>query len=187
VTIQVVSTKIDGLWELHTKIFKDQRGFFVKTFHEPTLRVAGLNTIWREHFWSASGRDVIRGLHFQIPPCDHAKLVSCAAGAIWDVAVDLRRGSFTYGRHVARELSAENGIMMYIPRGMAHGFMSLTNGSVVLYAVETPHDPECDRGIRWDSCGVPWPLNSQPVISARDDSFPALSDFESPFLCEPVW
>ena len=132
-------------------------------------------------FWSSSAKGVIRGLHFQAPPYDHAKLVACVAGAIWDVTVDLRRTSPTYGRHVARELTAENGVQLYLPRGMAHGFLALSEGAVVSYAVESAHHPAADRGLRWDSCGIPWPLDGTPTISARDAAFPGLAAFESPF------
>lgn len=174
-------TDIAGVFELRGRVFTDHRGTFVKTFHEGRFRELGMNTVWRELFWSSSTRGVIRGLHFQTPPSDHAKLVACVTGAVWDVAVDLRRTSPTYGRHIARELTAGNGVQLYLPRGTAHGFLALSEGAVVCYAVETGHDPAADRGLRWDSCGIPWPLDGAPTVSARDAAFPGLAGFESPF------
>lgn len=174
-------TEIPGVYELRGHVFTDQRGAFVKTFHEDRFRALGLNTVWRELFWSRSAKGVLRGLHFQIPPSDHAKLIACVAGAIWDVAVDLRRASPTYGRHIARDLNAGNGVQLYLPRGMAHGFLALSADAVVSYAVETCHDPAADRGLRWDACGIAWPLEGAPTVSARDAAFPGLTDFTSPF------
>ena len=179
--MDITPTIIEGLYEITAKVFRDQRGDFVKTFHLDRFTELGLNTRWRERFWSSSHAGVIRGLHFQIPPSDHVKLVTCCAGKIWDVVVDLRRSSPTFGKYVGLELTADNGRMLYIPRGMAHGFLALTEGAVVQYDVETVHDPACDRGIRWDGCGISWPIQGQPVMSTRDAAFPCLSDFESPF------
>jgi dTDP-4-dehydrorhamnose 3,5-epimerase len=179
--MDILPTEIVGVFELRGPVFTDQRGTFVKTFHEARFRERGLNTTWRELFWSSSVKGVVRGLHFQAPPSDHVKLVACVAGAIWDVAVDLRRASPTYGKHVARELSAGNGAQLYIPRGMAHGFLALSDVAVVSYALETVHDPVNDCGVLWNSCGIPWPLDGMPIISARDAALPELSGCESPF------
>lgn len=179
--MDITPTCISGAWEIRAPVHRDPRGSFAKSFHAEAFSAHGLNTVWRELFTSTSARGVLRGLHFQIPPADQAKLVSCVAGRVWDVAVDLRRSSPTFGQHVARELSAANGLHLYLARGLAHGFLALDEGSVVSYAVETAHDPTCDRGVRWDSCGIPWPLNGLPTISARDAALPALASFESPF------
>jgi dTDP-4-dehydrorhamnose 3,5-epimerase len=179
--MDIHSTPISGLFTIRSRVFTDQRGTFVKTYHANRFAELGLNTTWRERFWSASRAGVIRGLHFQIPPADHAKLVACSTGRILDAVVDLRVGSPSYGCHQTFELSADNGVMVYIPRGMAHGFQSLEDGSVLQYDVETVHDPACDQGIRWDSCGIPWHEKSEPILSVRDASFPSLSEFESPF------
>lgn len=180
-TMDAIPMEIAGCLEIRSRVFLDARGSFVKTFHEEHFKHMGVNTVWREHFWSSSARGVIRGLHFQIPPADHSKLVTCVAGVVWDVVVDLRRQSSTYGEHIARELSAAKGNSLYIPRGMAHGFLSLSEGSVMLYAVETGYDPICDKGIRWDTCGIQWPNAFPAIISQRDAAFPAFDTFESPF------
>ena len=179
--MDIHSTPISGLFTIHSRVFTDQRGTFVKTYHANRFAELGLNTTWRERFWSASRAGVIRGLHFQVPPADHAKLVACSAGRVLDAVVDLRVGSPSYGCHQTFELSADNGVMVYIPRGMAHGFQSLEDGSLLQYDVETVHDPICDKGIRWDTCGIPWLDETAPILSVRDASFPSLSEFESPF------
>jgi dTDP-4-dehydrorhamnose 3,5-epimerase len=180
--MELVDTPIEGLHEVRGLIGKDRRGLFVKTYREDLFEKRGLNTVWREQFWSTSSRGVLRGMHFQGPPADHAKLVACVHGVIWDVGVDLRRHSRTYGEHFATELSSECGKSLYLPRGVAHGFKSLSEGSVVCYAVETAHSPQLDMGVRWDSCGIEWPETDEPpVISERDAGFRALEDIESPF------
>lgn len=179
--MEIIPTEIDGCVEVHSRVFTDDRGTFVKTFHADQFHRLGLNGVWREYFYSSSALGVVRGLHFQVPPTDHIKLVTCVVGAVWDVVVDLRRTSPTYGKHVARELTADRGSLLYIPRGMAHGFLSLSEGSVMLYAVETVHDSQCDKGIRWDSCGISWPSVGALNMSKRDATLPPFDNFESPF------
>lgn len=181
--MEFLATGIAGCVEIRPRRFTDLRGTFVKTFHAALFAGHGLNTHWDELFWSCSQRGVLRGLHVQLPPADHAKLVHCVFGIVWDVALDLRRSSPTYGQHVARKLSADNAAMLYIPCGMAHGFLTLSTHAVVCYAVESVHSPEHDSGVRWDSCGIPWPLAGvgQPIISDRDAALPAFADFPSVF------
>jgi dTDP-4-dehydrorhamnose 3,5-epimerase len=179
-------TDLSGCFEVAGKVHRDQRGSFVKTFHAEIFAQLDLNTEWREQYWSSSTARVIRGMHFQIPPRDHSKIVSCVHGEIMDVVLDLRVDSVTYGRHITRRLSAENGLSLYIPRGMAHGFLSLAAGSVVCYTVETVHDAQCDQGILWSSCGIAWEISGSEIISERDRSFPSLASFQSPFTCLPV-
>ena len=175
-------TAVDGVTILRGQVVTDSRGTFHKTFHAPTFARLGLTTAWSETFWSASSRGVMRGLHFQVPPSDQAKAVTCVHGSVYDVALDLRRASSTYGRHVAIELRAGDGVVLHLTRGIAHGFQALTEGAVLSYAVETIHHREDDRGIRWDSCGIAWPLAVQTaLVSPRDQGFPALADFPSPF------
>jgi dTDP-4-dehydrorhamnose 3,5-epimerase len=177
----IVDTELPGVLEISTPNFRDPRGLFVKTLQIPAFRQMGLNQSWAEHYWSSSNRNVLRGLHFQVPPHDHTKLVTCVAGIAWDVVVDLRQGAPTYGKHLVRELRP-GGIMVYIPRGFAHGFLSLKDQTILLYHVETAYAPASDRGIRWDSCGIVWPdLGDPPTISHRDAEFPRLSEFKSPF------
>jgi dTDP-4-dehydrorhamnose 3,5-epimerase len=123
-------------------------------------------------------------MHFQVPPADHAKLVYCVSGAIYDMAVDLRIGSPTFGEYEAYELSAESNNAAYLPRGMAHGFFVRSAPAVVVYQVTSEHNPVDDRGIRWDSFGAKWPQGS-PVISRRDEALIPFLQFESPFQFDP--
>lgn len=160
--------------------FRDARGTFQKVFRQDVLEKLGCSDSFRESFISFSEPGVIRGMHFQTPPADHWKLVSCIAGEILDVCVDLRRGP-SYGKVSSFSLTAENGHQLLIPPGFAHGFLSL--GSVpsgVLYLVSTEHDPKHDAGIRWDSFGFNWGIE-KPIVSDRDGKFPALNEFVSPF------
>ena len=172
---------IPGVWELRPRIHEDRRGRFVKVFHRDSFRSAGLHAEYEETFYSVSHRHVIRGLHFQIPPMAHAKLVYCVQGRIQDVVVDLRLGSPTYRQYTLTELSADAGNLLYVPHGLAHGFCTLSETAVVVYQVSSGYSPEHDRGVRWNSADIPWAIDS-PIISDRDQSFPSLDDFVSPFL-----
>lgn len=178
--MEIIQTPIPGCFELHPKIFQDERGNFVKTFHEGMFRERGLETRFAEEYYSWSRRGVLRGLHFQLPPQDHIKLVYCASGAVLDVVVDLRKGSPSFGRHAQFELSAEKANMLYVPAGLAHGFYVTADHAIMLYKVTTVYSPAHDSGIRWDSAGILWP-QANPIVSKRDSSFPALIDVASPF------
>lgn len=158
----------------------DARGSFVKTYHESTLATAGIQFTLRESYFSISKKDVIRGMHFQLPPYQHSKIVFCPQGAILDVIVDLRKNSPTYGHHYAHELSAENSQAFYIPEGFAHGFKSLTDDAMTYYLVSSEYNKEHDAGIRYDSIGLDWNVKS-PILSDRDLSFMHMQDFKSPF------
>jgi dTDP-4-dehydrorhamnose 3,5-epimerase/CDP-3, 6-dideoxy-D-glycero-D-glycero-4-hexulose-5-epimerase len=172
---------LPGLFLVESRVFRDHRGSFVKTFHEPLFASLGIPPVQvREQFWSSSARGVLRGMHFQMPPADHEKIVTCVAGRVLDVVVDLRRGP-GYGKVWSGELSADNGRILVIPKGFAHGFLSLEEGSVMHYQCSTVHTPASDAGIRWDSFGFDWPLYGAPVLSTRDAGFPTLADFDSPF------
>lgn len=158
----------------------DNRGLFVKTFHDTTLRAAGIHFELKESYFSISKKDVIRGMHFQTPPYHHSKIVFCPQGAIHDVIVDLRKDSATYGQHFAHELSQKNHKALYIPEGFAHGFKALTDDAMTYYLVSSEHNKAHDTGIRYDSLGIDWRLN-EPVISERDLSFEPFIGFHSPF------
>lgn len=171
---------LPGVWELRSRIHEDRRGRFVKVFHRDAFLSAGLHAEYAETFYSVSHRDVIRGLHFQLPPMAHAKLVYCVQGRIQDAVVDLRRGSPAYGRYAVTELSADAGNVLYVPPGLAHGFCTLSETAVVVYQVSSVYSPEHDRGLRWDSADIPWAVTS-PILSDRDQAFPPLDTFVSPF------
>lgn len=128
----------------------------------------------------------VRGLHFQAPPHAQAKLVRCGRGAIFDVAVDIRRGSSTYGQWVGYELSAENGAQLYIPVGFAHGFATLEPDSEIIYKCKDYYAPETEGALRWDDpeIGIAWPLTDAPVLSEKDAAAPLLAGFNSPFTFE---
>ena len=133
-----------------------------------------------EQYYSVSHSGVLRGLHFQLPPSDHDKLVYCTAGAAFDVALDLRLGSPEFGRHIGLTLSAEAHNLLYLPRGFAHGFCVTEGPATMVYNTTTPYAPEHDTGILWNSAGIDWPVDT-PLVSTRDRNFPALDEFESPF------
>jgi dTDP-4-dehydrorhamnose 3,5-epimerase len=164
-------------------VFEDTRGRFVKVFHQGAFAELGLETNFAEEYYSVSRQGVIRGMHFQTPPMDHVKVVYCTQGAVFDVVVDLRRGSPTYGQAVTFSLCAEDGNFVYIPKGMAHGFCVVSESATLVYKVSTVYAPEQDAGILSSSVNVEWPVHA-PVMSNRDLEFPSLSQFESPFFYE---
>lgn len=179
-----LKTAIPGCFELRPRIFADPRGSFVKTFHRDAFAQLGLRTDWAEQFHSCSHRGVLRGLHFQTPPHDHAKLVYCSLGEVLDVAVDLRRGSPAEGRAIGLHLSATAGNMLYLPSGLAHGFLALSEKALMVYNVTSVHAPGNDAGVAWDSVGVDWGM-ATPLVSERDAAFPSLAAFASPFVFDP--
>ena len=178
--MDVKNTDIPGCRVVLAKVLRDKRGSFVKTFQKPRFTQLGLRTDWQEEYFSTSVADVVRGMHFQMPPADHAKLVFCVFGEVLDVVVDLRHGSPTFGQPRAFSLTAVNGRGIYIPSGCAHGFVSLSEVSAMYYKVTSVYSPQHDAGIAWDSIGFDWPA-SKAALSDRDLNHPRLADFESPF------
>lgn len=178
--IEKYKTELEGCYELQPIVHKDSRGSFVKTFHWDEFKALGLPTEFKEEYHSVSSKGVLRGLHFQLPPADHEKLVYCVEGKVLDVAVDLRKSSATYGRYHLFELDSERGNMAYLPKGMAHGFYTLSDTATMMYKVTSEYAPESDAGILWNSVGIPWGTES-PIMSDRDQTFPRLEEFCSPF------
>ncbi len=178
--IQFTASKLVGSFVVQFPVAHDDRGHFVKTIQRSVFEANGLEADFKECFYSTSHANVLRGLHFQLPPSDHAKLVYCTAGAIYDMTLDLRVGSPTYGQHEVYELSSGASNAVYLPRGIAHGFFVREAPAVMVYHVSSEHDPSRDAGIRWNSFGAAWPTGD-PIISARDAGFASFSDFESPF------
>jgi len=171
-------TTIQDCYLIHNNRFTDHRGDFVKTFHfESFNKVKHLN--FKEQFFTSSKKNVIRGIHFQTPPHDHYKLVTCLSGVILDVVVDLRQKSSTYKKIFSVELSANKTNSILIPNGIGHGFLSLTK-SIVLYNTTTSHKPKYDKGILWSSINFRWPVN-RPVVSKRDIKFPSIDILINPF------
>jgi len=179
---EVRSTALPGCLELTPAVRKDARGHFIKTVHAGFFDSHAMRSDFREQYYSTSHRNVLRGLHFQLPPQQHAKLVYCTAGKVLDAVLDLRPGD-GYGRHILVEISAETANMIYIPAGCAHGFLTLSKSATLVYNVTSVYSASHDSGIRWDSAGIDWPV-SNPIVSERDAGLVALKDFASPFARE---
>jgi dTDP-4-dehydrorhamnose 3,5-epimerase len=167
------------------KIFRDGRGFFSETYNKRAFADAGIGAEFVQDNHSLSReKGVVRGLHFQSPPRAQDKLVRVVRGAIFDVAVDLRRSSPTYGRHVSAVLSAENWCQLWVPKGFAHGFCTLEPDTEVVYKVTDLYAPECDKGIAWDdpALGIEWPVAARAaIVSDKDRRHPKLSELAPPF------
>lgn len=178
-------TRLPGCYAVHFPVFRDSRGTFVKTLQRSVFEAHGLTADFREIFYSDSCENVLRGMHFQVPPSDHAKLVYCVMGSIYDVALDLRVGSPTYGQHEVYEISADANNAVYLPSGIAHGFFVRKGPASILYHVTTEYDRSCDCGILWSSFGAVWP-SEHPIVSERDASHPPFENFDSPFVYQPT-
>lgn len=183
--MEVIKMDIEGPLIIEPKVFGDARGYFFESFsqREFDAKVGELRFVQDNE--SCSRRGVMRGLHFQMPPFTQAKLVRCVRGAVLDVAVDIRRGSPTYGRHVAVELTEDNHRQFFVPKGFAHGFSVLSDVAVFQYKCDEFYHPEADAGISIldESLGIDWriPLE-EAVLSDKDTRHPLLSGFESPFV-----
>jgi len=178
--IQVIETKISGCFELRPTVVSDSRGYFAKIFHRALWEELGLCTEYQEEYLTHSTRGTLRGLHFQTPPMQHAKVVLCVRGSAFDVAVDLRSDSPTYGEHASVNLTGELANAFYLPAGLAHGFCVTSEEALLYYKVSSLYSPAHDGGIFWDSANIAWPITS-PNLSDRDKQLPLLSHFESPF------
>jgi len=163
----------------------DDRGWFSEIFHQERLRDIGITCRFVQDNQSSSKQaGTLRGLHFQLPPAAQAKLVTVVKGRILDVAVDIRRGSPTFGKYISTELSSETGCQLYIPVGFAHGFLTLENDVVVMYKASDYYAPTYESGIRWNDPDIafPWPLKeANIIISDKDRRLPLLKEFASPF------
>ena len=169
---------------IEAKRFGDHRGWFTEVYSRPAFAARGIDCDFVQDNHSLSVPVfTLRGLHFQTPPHGQDKLVRCTRGRIFDVAVDVRRESPTFGRWVGAELSAENGRQLFVPIGFAHGFLTLEPDCEVSYKVSDVYAPACDGGIAWDSVGIDWPLPAKavPELSAKDSAMPPLAAFGSPF------
>ena len=186
--MDVKQCSIEDVLVIKPNKFGDHRGFFSETFKNDVLKENGVDLNWKQDNHSYSSQlGVVRGLHFQTAPFEQAKLLRVTRGAILDVAVDIRKGSPTYGRHVAVELSADNWSQLYVPIGFAHGFCTLTDETEVLYKVSAGYAPDNEGGLLWNDpdIGIEWPISdAQAVLSARDMEWPRFSEFDSPFSIE---
>ncbi len=185
--MQIEHTSLDGVVVLTPKKFGDDRGWFSETWNANRMAELGLNIHFVQDNHSMSAKaGTLRGLHYQSPPQSQDKLVRCTRGSIFDVAVDIRVGSPTYGKWFGIELSLENGKQLLVPRGFLHGFVTRMADTEVQYKCSDVYAPDCDGGIRWDdpTIGIDWGLTEVPTLSAKDQVAPLLNDFKSPFLWE---
>lgn len=173
---------MDGLKLIRPRVFADDRGFFVETYARDAFEQGGISLPFVQDNHAMSHKScTLRGLHYQKPPQAQAKLVRVVKGRIWDVAVDLRHRSETFGQAFGVELSAENHLQLLVPVGFAHGYLTLEPDTEVLYKVTAPYSPECEAGIRWDDddLQIGWPLEGrQPILSKRDETLPTLAATE---------
>jgi len=174
--------EIPGVVLVKPKVFGDERGFFMEAYKMPDFAAAGITESFVQDNHSRSTRGVLRGLHYQNPPFAQGKLVRVVRGEVFDVAVDIRRGSPTWGRWVGMVLSEENKELLYLPAGMAHGFCVLSDVAEVAYKTTNIYSAESEAGIIWndEDLGIDWPVD-QPVLSEKDAAFPSLKDAEIGF------
>lgn len=182
--MEIIKTNIEGVVILEPRLFKDARGYFFESFSEREFNEKVCPTTFVQDNESYSSYGVIRGLHFQKPPFTQAKLVRVIKGAVLDVAVDLRKGSPTYGQHVAVELTGENRRQLFIPHGFAHGFSVLSEEVLFLYKCDNYYAPQSEGGILWNdpSLGIDWKIPAdEAILSEKDFKHPLLKDYISDF------
>lgn len=178
-------TNLPGVLVVEPKVFGDHRGWFMESYSKEHFQNAGIEIDFVQDNQSFSAqKGTLRGLHFQLNPKCQSKLVRCTQGVIYDVAVDIRKGSPTYGKWFGIELSAENKKQLFIPKGFAHGFMTLTDNVEIQYKCDELYAPEFDGGILWNDpeIGIKWPLDVQPVLSVKDEKAPLLKDAKTNFI-----
>ena len=182
--MEVIRTDIEGVVIIKPRIFTDARGYFFESFNKREFDEKVRPVDFVQDNESRSSRGVMRGLHFQRPPFTQSKLVRCVKGSVLDVAVDIRKGSPTYGRHVAVELTEDNHLQFFVPRGFAHGFAVLSDVAVFQYKCDNYYAPQADGGIsiRDTSLEIDWKIDpASAILSDKDLKHPVLKDFDSPF------
>lgn len=184
--MEIIATAIEGVVIIKPRVFEDARGYFYESYNKREFdEKLGREIVFVQDNQSKSSRGVMRGLHFQKPPYTQAKLVRCVEGRVLDVAVDIRKGSPSYGRHVAVELSSENKLQLFIPRGFAHGFAVLSDEAVFQYKCDNYYAPQADGGISIEdsSLGIDWKISiEEALLSEKDKLHPLFKDFNSPFV-----
>jgi len=178
--MKINKTFIEDLLIIEPQLFNDQRGFFYESYNKNNLDI---NIVFVQDNESKSNKGVLRGLHFQIPPNAQTKLVRCISGSIFDVAVDLRKNSKTYGKSFSIELSSENNKQLFIPKGFAHGFQVLSETAIVNYKVDNFYNPTSDSGIIWNDkdLSINWNHDLKPILSVKDLTLISFKDLKSPF------
>ena len=182
--MKFIKTAIQDVYIIEPSVFGDNRGYFLESFNLEKFEENVYPIKFVQDNESKSSKGVLRGLHFQKPPFDQAKLVRCVEGSVMDVAVDIRKGSPTYGKHVAVELSGENKRQLFVPRGFAHGFSVLSETAVFAYKVDNRYAPASDSGIRFDDkeLNIDWGLTEEDIqLSEKDKNLPSFKDLETPF------
>ena len=178
------TSNFPGVLSLKLRYFRDSRGYFVETYNTRTARAEGLTAEFVQDNQAFSVKvGTVRALHFQVPPHAQAKLVRVLRGAIYDVAVDLRVGSPTYGRWTAATLTASGGEQVFVPRGFAHGYCTLEPNTEVAYKVDDYYEPDCEQGLIWNdpTLAIDWPVAADVVLSEKDSKLPHFAGFTSPF------
>ena len=173
--------KLKGCKVIEADVFRDKRGIFQKIYHQDKYQENALDVTFKEQYFTCSNKNVLRGMHFQLPPYDQSKLVTCLTGSVLDVFLDLRKNSKTYGQTDSHVLSEDSGKSIFLPSGIAHGFLSLEDNSGILYNTSTVYNPSSDYGIMWNSVDYCWPI-SNPQISERDKSHVVFDQFNTPFI-----
>jgi dTDP-4-dehydrorhamnose 3,5-epimerase len=165
------------------KVFKDSRGIFIETYKKSIFEKLGIKTNFVQDNYSMSRKNVLRGLHYQISPMEQAKLIMCPKGRVFDVAVDLRKGSPYFGKWIGEYLSEENRNILFIPAGFAHGYLVLSEEAEIIYKVSKEYSKEHDKGIYWKDpkIGIAWPLREEPILSDKDKNLPGLAEAEHNF------
>jgi len=183
--MKLIDTPIKGLRILEPVVLNDNRGSFTKIFNMDFFRDNLIDFEIKESFFNVSNKDVIRGMHFQLPPFEHDKVVYVPKGKVLDVVLDLRKGSSTYGKYYSMELSSLNSKVLIIPKGLAHGFKSLEDNTCVVYLQSSCYNISCDKAIKYDSFGFDWNCLN-PILSQRDLISDNFDDFDSPFLYKEI-
>jgi dTDP-4-dehydrorhamnose 3,5-epimerase len=180
--MKISKTFIKDLLVIEPQLFKDDRGFFYESYNKNNLDKV-INVVFVQDNESKSYKGVVRGLHFQRPPFEQAKLVRCVSGKIFDVAVDLRKNSKTYGNFFSIELSSENNKQLFVPKGFAHGFQVLSETAIVNYKVDSFYNPKSESGIIWNDKDllIDWNLDIKPVLSVKDLKLISFKELKSPF------
>ncbi|MEY8802440.1 dTDP-4-dehydrorhamnose 3,5-epimerase [Leisingera sp. XS_AS12] len=183
--MKIEETGLPGLKVVTPARFGDERGFFSESWSRRRMQEAGIDLDFVQDNHSLSvAPGILRGLHFQAPPHAQDKLVRCGRGALFDVAVDIRKGSPSYGNWFGLELTPENGKQLLVPKGFLHGFITRAPDTEIIYKCTDYYAPECDGAVAWDSCGIDWGFAGTPVLSEKDAAAPRLADFDSPFTWE---
>ena len=181
--MEFIQTCLKGAYIIKPKVFQDERGFFLESYSEKVFQENGIDVKFVQDNHSLSvKKGVLRGLHFQLPPNEQAKLVRVTHGKVYDVIVDIRKNSPTYGKWEGVELSAENFEMLFVPRGLAHAFLTLEDNTEFMYKVDNFYAPKSDSGIIWNDpdLNIDWPIK-KPILSEKDAKLQKFKDFDSPF------